>query len=155
MNGLDLIKGPDPQAEAMQADFARAAGTDPSPDTSSGGTPPVGHPERSEAIGDSLPRETIDTTISFAREAEPLLEDEAVKREFNLVSGDPSHETTKARDREAPGAPELKPEVPPEYRLPPDLQAEQDEQDRLDRKLDFDLADRVGLKKDRGPSLGL
>jgi hypothetical protein len=151
MNGLELNEGPDPQAEAMRADFTRAAGTDPALDTGSAGAPPVARPEPTQSIAAGLPRETIDTAISFAHEAAPQVEEEALKQEFNLASGDPSRETTEARDREAPGEPELKPEVPPEYRLPPDLQAAQD---RLDRKLDLDLDDAIGLKKDRGPSPG-
>lgn len=150
-DGFDMAKGPDPQAEAMQQDFALAAGTDPSLGTGAGSDSPPDRPDHAPEIAAGLSRETIDSTVSFAHEAAPQAEEEALKRDFNLASSDPSHETTEVRDRETPGTPALEPEVPPEYRLPPDLQAAQD---RLDRKLEFPDDFAVGLKKDRGPSLG-
>lgn len=149
-DSFDMAKGPDPQADAMQRDFAAVAGTDPglAGDT---GSPPVDRPDPALAMTARPSREVLDGTVSFAHEAAPQPEEEALKRDFNLASGDRSRETTEARDREAPGKPALEPEVPPEYRLPPDLQAAQD---RLDRKLDLDLLDAVGLKRDQGPKLG-
>lgn len=151
-DSFDMANDPDPQAEAMQQDFAAVAGTDPSLGTGAGSDSPPDRPDHAAEIAAGLSRETIDSTVSFAHEVAPQAEEEALKRDFNLASGDPSRETTEARDRETPGTPALEPEVPSEFRLPPDLQAAQD---RLDRKLDFDHLDGVGLKKDRGPSLGL
>jgi hypothetical protein len=150
-DSFDMAKGPDPQAEAMQQDFARAAGTDPAPGAGAGSDSPPDRPDHAPEIATGLSREATDSAMSFAHEASPQPEEDALKRDFNLASGDLSRETTEARDRETPGTPALEPEVPPEYRLPPDLQAAQDQ---LDRKLDFPDEFAVGLKKYQGPSLG-
>lgn len=151
-DGLDMAKGPDPQAEAMQQDFAAVAGTDPSIGTGSGGDLPIDRPDAPSEIVPDVPREDIETAASFAHEVAPQPEEEALKQDFNLASGDPSHETIEAREREAPDTPELKPEIPAEFQLPPDLQALND---RLTRKLEMREGFEVGLKKDRGPGLGL